>query len=313
MSRLFPIVILFAATLLGGGGGYLTNTVISYLVALPADAKVQTPVGAPLADAGAAGKDPSGRPPRTAAVTGPSRQQYLETLLCRNLVDPEKVGQCSFNEPEDGGDAAEQEARSELNATLLGTLVASPAQYSSALILEEGQERAEGYSIDDVIQGRTIVAIEKKLVRLRNGERIEVLRMDEDDEDPRPSRGVTRPTDDDDSDGVSKVGENEYTISEDLLNKHLNDLEGISRMGRALLHRGPDGEFDGYRLSAIRRNTIADQLGIKNGDIIHSVNGKPLNSMQAAMEAYNTMQNEKEFSFTITRRGQEQTMNYTVQ
>jgi general secretion pathway protein C len=308
---MFPLVVLFAATLLGGGGGYLTNTAISYLVALPADAKVQAPPGVPLADGAT---NPAGKAPtRPVAATGPSRQDYLETLLCRNLVDPEKVGQCSFNEPDDGVSEAEREAKSELNATLIGTLVASPAQYSSALILEEGSERAEGYSIDDVIQGRTIIAIEKKLIRLQNGERVEVLRMEEDGEDNRPTRAASTSGDDESADGVSQIDENTWAVPEELLNKHLNDLEGLSRMGRALLHRGPDGEFDGYRLSAIRRNTIADQLGIKNGDIIHSVNGKPLNSMQAAMEAYNTMQNEKEFSFTVTRRGQEQTLNYQVQ
>ena len=43
------------------------------------------------------------------------------------------------------------------------------------------------------------------------------------------------------------------------------------------------------------------------------VNGKPLNSMQSAMEAYNTMQNEKNFSFEVTRRGQQLGLKYDVQ
>jgi general secretion pathway protein C len=84
-------------------------------------------------------------------------------------------------------------------------------------------------------------------------------------------------------------------------------------MGRALLHRGPDGQFDGYRLSAIRRNTLADKLGIKNGDVIHSVNGKSLNSMSAAMDAYQTLTSENEFSFEVTRRGEKLSLGYDVQ
>ena len=97
-----------------------------------------------------------------------------------------------------------------------------------------------------------------------------------------------------------------------MFDKYINDLEGISRMGRALLHRGPDGEFDGYRLSAIRRNTLADQLGIKNGDIIHSVNGQPLTSVQSAMGAYNTLKSEGNFCFEITRRGSPVELCYDV-
>ena len=101
-------------------------------------------------------------------------------------------------------------------------------------------------------------------------------------------------------------------VSKDVFDKYINDLEGISRMGRALLHRGADGEFDGYRLSAIRRNTLADQLGIKNGDIIHAVNGQPLNSVQSAMNAYNTLRTDSSFCFEISRRGSPTELCYEV-
>ena len=65
-------------------------------------------------------------------------------------------------------------------------------------------------------------------------------------------------------------------------------------------------------LSAIRRGTLADQLGIKNGDIIHSVNGESLNSMQAAMNAYNTMKTQSSFCFEISRRGTPTELCYDV-
>ncbi|MEZ4322760.1 MAG: type II secretion system protein GspC [Myxococcota bacterium] len=307
MSRTFPIVILFIATLLGGGGGYLTNAVLRYLVALPDGAVLEKPDAGLVADAGPDRKGPT----TPAAVRGPTERQYLEKLLCRNLFDVAKVGECDFGEKKDPN--ADTEAFTDLKVTLLGTLVATPAQYSSALILKDGEDRAEGYSIDDKIGDAVIVAIESKLVRLRRGTAEEILTMDEDAED-RPRAAAS--TDSDEKGGgddeVTDLGDNNYAIDRSTLDKYLSDLEGISRMGRALLHRGPDGEFDGYRLSAIRRNTIADKLGIRNGDIIHSVNGKPLNSMQSAMEAFNTMQNDANFKFEVTRRGQKVELGYEV-
>jgi type II secretory pathway component PulC len=42
------------------------------------------------------------------------------------------------------------------------------------------------------------------------------------------------------------------------------------------------------------------------------VNGKPLTSMKEAMDAWQSLQNEGGFNFEITRRGQRQTMEYTV-
>ena len=93
-------------------------------------------------------------------------------------------------------------------------------------------------------------------------------------------------------------------------------VESLSKLARALLHRGPDGEYDGYRLSAIRRGSLADKLGIRNGDIIHSVNGTTLNSVQGAMAAFQSLSGGTSpgsgFKFEVTRRGQPVTLSYSV-
>lgn len=168
-----------------------------------------------------------------------------------------------------------------------------------------------GYSIGDELFGREVVKIEKKRVALKKPDgTIEWLTVDE---------SVTRPAPEPKSgggesdEGISQTDDNRFAVDKELFDKYINDIESISRMGRALLHRGPDGEFDGYRLSAIRRNTLADQLGIKNGDVVHTVNGTELNSVQSAMNAYQTLQNEASFCFEITRRGQPMELCYDVQ
>jgi len=308
MSRVFPIVVLIVSTLLGGGGGYLVNAGIRQLVVLPDGAKPAAPVGPAVAGVG----DKSGTRPAMPASVVPTDESYRQGLLCRNLFDLSKVGDCPSKKGQEDGAGESTENFTDLKVTLLGTLVANPAQFSSALILTEGDDRARGYSISDKIADAEIIAIEAKLVRLLRDGNEEILRMDEEGEAPAKAPGTAAADKGKGDDEVTDLGDNKFAISSDTLDKYLNDLEGISRMGRALLHRGPDGEFDGYRLSAIRRNTIADKLGIRNGDIIHSVNGTPLNSMSAAMEAFNTMQNEKNFSFEVTRRGQKVDMSYEV-
>lgn len=74
---------------------------------------------------------------------------------------------------------------------------------------------------------------------------------------------------------------------------------------RALLHRGPDGEYDGYRLSAIRRGSLPDRAGLTNGDIVTAVEGHPLTSIQegmAAVEAVKAAQ-PTEVRVELRRRG----------
>lgn len=75
---------------------------------------------------------------------------------------------------------------------------------------------------------------------------------------------------------------------------------------RVLLHRGPDGEYDGYRLSAIRRGSVADLAGLKNGDIVSAVQDLPLRSMAdgtALLEAL-LADRPSEVRVALRRRGE---------
>ena len=58
---------------------------------------------------------------------------------------------------------------------------------------------------------------------------------------------------------------------------------------------------------------LGEKLGIRNGDIVHAVNGQALTSMQGAMSAYTSLQSESSFSFEVTRRGQKMKLDYSVQ
>jgi len=88
------------------------------------------------------------------------------------------------------------------------------------------------------------------------------------------------------------------------LDQLLEDPEALSKMGRALLHRGPDGAFDGYRLSGIRRGSPPALMGFENGDVLHELNGHPLTSMEEAMEAYQALRGATGLDATVTRRGE---------
>ena len=300
MNRAVPIVLLVLGTLLSAGSAWAVNAWIASTVAPEAS---DVPVDAPTV----ASSSPTARTTtrsRPRALTG---AQYLDGIMRRNLFDENIIA--TWNPNPDKPDAM---SRSELKVKLLGTVVAEPESFSSALIADEGNPYPKGYSIGDKLYDREVIKIEKKRVTLKrpDGE-IEVLSIDEEMSAGPREPSSPKPTGGDDK-GVEQTDDDRYQVNKELFDKYINDLESISRMGRALLHRGPDGEFDGYRLSAIRRNTLADQLGIKNGDIIHSVNGQALDSVQSAMGAYNTLKSESSFCFEITRRGSPQELCYDV-
>jgi len=84
----------------------------------------------------------------------------------------------------------------------------------------------------------------------------------------------------------------------------LQDPTRLATLGRLLLHRGSDGAYDGYRLSAVRRNSPVDLLGFKSGDVVHQVAGVPVTGLVSANDAYVAAQAADRFDVLLTRRGQ---------
>jgi general secretion pathway protein C len=304
VSRNVRIGIALLLTVLAAGSAYGANALVANLAEAPEAPPelAETPALANTAAPAAA----AGRPPIARAL---SEKQYIDGIMSRNLFDVAVIDEWATRvEVTPGGKPVE----ADIKAHLLAVMVATPAEFSSALISEESSPDLPGsYSIGDTFHDRKVVEIGNDRVGLqKEGESIEYLLL-EGGELPTSIASDESPSEESTGE-VEPLGENKFAVSKDLFDKNINDLEGISRMGRALLHRGPDGEFDGYRLSAIRRDTLADQLGIKNGDIIHSVNGQPLNSVQSAMNAYNTMRTESSFCFEISRRGSPTELCYEV-
>jgi type II secretion system protein C len=299
VSRRLPFLILSLLTVFAAGSAWGANALLAHYIAAPGP----VPESEAVATVGGRSGAP---PPVERALTG---DQYLDGIMGRNLFDVAMIDLWAARRPTAAGDDL---APSQLKVKLLGTMVADPQQYSSALIADESTpDLPSSYSIGDMIQDREVVSIANTQVGLKGPDgKIEYLLLEGGELTPTVAATDGEPTAE--GEGVDQIGENKFSVSKDVFDKYINDLEGISRMGRALLHRGPDGEFDGYRLSAIRRNTLADQLGIKNGDIIHAVNGQSLNSVQSAMNAYNTLRTDSSFCFEISRRGSPTELCYEV-
>jgi type II secretion system protein C len=235
------------------------------------------------------------------------KRSYIDPILTRNIFDSSAVGSTASDEPSGEG------RRTDLRANLLATVVADPQEYSSCLIAagEGSDARVEGFGIGDkLLSDATILQILQKRVILRRSDgSIEYLAMG-DETGRKEETGKTASTEG--GEGIEKAGENKFTVEESVLKDALANVEALASQLRASPHRGPDGEVDGFRLSSIRRGSLLQKLGIKNGDIVHSVNGTPLVDTNSAMGAYQALQNERSFSFEVTRRNQKQTFEYTV-
>lgn len=225
---------------------------------------------------------------------------YTTAIGRRNIFDSAAVYDPNAAKVADGGfECRESKSR------LLGTVVADPPEYSSALIIDGGGKdaRATGYVLGEEVSGEgRIVSIEQNRVCLDGGSCLCI------GQEGKPVADAGAAGEDG---GVEKLSDNKYRVSQSFLNDALSNVEALATKVRAVPHK-TDGEIDGFRLSAIRKGSLFEKLGIKNGDIIHNVNGSPLTSAESALSSYTSLKNEKSFTFEITRRNQRQTLEYEV-
>jgi general secretion pathway protein C len=73
-----------------------------------------------------------------------------------------------------------------------------------------------------------------------------------------------------------------------------------------------DGNPDGILLTRIRPRSIFLRMGLRNGDIITGVNGKPLQSVNDALSLYGGLRSAENLNLQLKRRGRSRTIDYSI-
>lgn len=284
--------------------------VVTPLLELP-DGASAPEIGELAADGGDLVKPPPAGPAPRPRVT--SQQTFLEKIVSGNIFDSSQVGVEPEVELVDDGTGR----KTNLDVILIATMVAEPSQFSSALISGTGKEdKALGYGIGDELMGAKILDIQQMAVKLEVNGEVEWLYPDDTVVKEKAKIGGNSNTGkpkvkDDPEAGITTEG-GKIIVERRVVDEALANVETLATKMRVVPHKGADGAVDGYRLSAIRRGSLFDKLGIKNGDVVHGVNGMPLTNTDGAFQAFQTLQSESAFTFEVTRRNQRQTFEYEV-
>ncbi len=204
------------------------------------------------------------------------------------------------------------------NAKLLGTVAAIPDDQSTVQVQIGRGKEAESRILrvgEEVTPGTVVAAIRWNVVAFKTSSGIRCLGEDVGKKDknqnnhisPRLSMG--RPPKDSGGElAVRQIGDNQYVVKREDLQKMTANLNALARQARIVPARG-----GGFKIYAIKRHSIYRSLGIKNGDVIKSINGMELSSPDKALEAYSRLQTATKLSLDIKRRGQAMTLDYMVE
>ena len=186
--------------------------------------------------------------------------------------------------------------QTKLELALLGT-VAGNGELDFAVIEETDKKKQGLFRIGDTIAGATVVKIMRRMVILRVEDRDEVLKMKEDETGKKDDgRKVSGP-------------ENTLTVRRADIDNAFKNMNKTLAQVRIRPHFS-SGKPDGFMVNRIKKGSIFQDMGLKNGDIIQEVNGRPLRSADEMLGLYKKLQTGSEITVNIKRKGRQESMKY---
>jgi general secretion pathway protein C len=198
----------------------------------------------------------------------------------------------------------------ECKVKLWGVVVHNDGSSSYAIIEDLAAHKQDVYKVGEMAANcGTVKSVEWDRVILDRGGRDEILDLV--NAQPRPVGAVAVVPPPATDPHISQVNENEYNIERSEVDAALDNMNQLFTQIRAVPHFD-GGKSIGFRLFAIRQNSIFDKIGLRNGDIIQSINGTDLNDPGKALALFQELRNQRELSVQIMRNKELKTVMYRI-
>ncbi|RMH51980.1 MAG: PDZ domain-containing protein [Zetaproteobacteria bacterium] len=100
-------------------------------------------------------------------------------------------------------------------------------------------------------------------------------------------------------------------LSRQVVNDAMANFSRLLSQARILPHF-TNGKADGFLVTDIAAGSLYQRLGLQNGDILTGVNGKPVTSMEQAMNMYRQLQTASSVDVTVRRGGSDYVFHYEI-
>jgi len=200
---------------------------------------------------------------------------------------------------------------SQLNVQLIGTVVSDVEKFSFAVIMDKATSETKIYRVNDVILNEAkILKIERnRVIIYRNGVQESLMVYEE--ESPAFGQVAVAPSVVPPAD-VRQEGANRYVIPREEMERQTQNLGKLMTEAR-LVPNLEGGKINGYKIFAIKPDSLYTKIGLQNGDIIYKVNGIDISDPERAFQLFQQLKNERYFQVDIVRNNQRQTLTYQVQ
>lgn len=195
----------------------------------------------------------------------------------------------------------EKTALTSLNLKLLGTVVNEKGS-SWAFIHDLDRDRQDMVSVGSVVAGARVVSIGRDRVVLNINGREEILLLGV--EGTRTPSGRSEQ-------GAKESATSTYVLSREVVRDSLENLPSLMTQARAELYF-KEGKAEGFQLSQIQQGSLFRSVGFQDGDVIRSVNGQDIRSLQDAIEIYQKFGDSDSFAIGILRGEKPRTLHVKI-
>ncbi len=231
--------------------------------------------------------------------------------------------------PEGKWDPAQPAPECGAQLRLVGAVVnpTRPEWSFAAIAAEEGKTML--YRQGSNVDGSYVLAVRPSSVVMQpeSGGACELMMFRESTEEPAPApkpaqaaRRPSRATNDRNAgltteqleQGIQKVSDTQFNIQRSVIDTILANQGSIMKTARVIPHE-ENGRVVGMKLYGIRRDSLLGKLGIRNGDMLRTINGFDMTSPDSALQAYSRLRTASELSLAVKRQSKEMNIEYNIQ
>lgn len=227
----------------------------------------------------------------------------IHKVTQRNLFNVQVDGeQKRASEPEE----ALNLEKTSLKLTLWGTVTGQKKDDGWAVIKDLKAKQQELYRVNDEIQGATIKSILRNKIILTVNGKDQILEVDEDSLSPQnrkrqitDKRPITPTPRDNTPDRPGRP-----------------DMPDSVSQSNQLFKTRPfyrNGEASGVMIYSIKRGSVAQLLGLRNGDIIQAVDDVEIQDVQDLEDFDENIDEQSDLTISILRRGKPQELVFNAQ
>jgi type II secretion system protein C len=112
--------------------------------------------------------------------------------------------------------------------------------------------------------------------------------------------------------GVHLLSPGRYVLDRSTVDSNMNNMASLFTQIRAVPNLSENGQSNGFRLSQIQPNSIFQQIGLRDGDVLTSVEGQDVKDPIRAMEMLGNLRTQSVVNLTVLRDGRPMNLQYNI-